>query len=65
MRYVAASNSEGREAVILNVSKGFVLFFHFLFLLNSLIPMALGRASWVHYTLRHNMLTARISLTEM
>lgn len=42
MRNVAASNSEGREAVILNVSKRFVLFFHFLFLLNSLIPTGFG-----------------------
>jgi len=40
MRSVAASNSEGREAVVLNVSKLFVLFFLFLF--NSLIPTGFG-----------------------
>lgn len=63
MSSVTASNSEGRKAVILNASKGFVLFSS-CSSRTAWYPLALGRASWVHYTLRHNMLAARISLTE-
>ncbi len=63
VRNVTASNSEGRKAVILNARKGFVLFSSFSSRA-AWYPLALGRASWAHYTLRHNMLTARISLTE-